>query len=182
MTAGRPAEAIPLLKDPSIAGNHEYMVPDSCGLALLAYVATGQLDEAKICLQTLQASLPPAGDADAARQMIQTCVGFHHLLKQYLAGFRDRRQDDLVKKVVQQFDAWLARRRGAGSRQSLFPGLAGGSLLRFGGGAGHRRPGRVAGRRNAVSASGCRFPGDSAPRGDGGRILARRRSRRRPAD
>ena len=82
--------------------------PDSSGLALLAYVATGQLDKAKICLQTLQASLPPAGDADAARQTLQTCLRIHRLLKQYLAGYRDRRQDDLVQKIVQQFDAFLA--------------------------------------------------------------------------
>ena len=53
ITEGRPAEAIALLEDPGIAAG------DSCCLALLAYVATGQLDKAKICLQTLQASLPP---------------------------------------------------------------------------------------------------------------------------
>ena len=32
----------------------------------------------------------------------------HRLLKQYLAGYRDRRQDDLVKKIVEEFDAFLA--------------------------------------------------------------------------
>ena len=44
----------------------------------------------------------------AARQMFQTCLRINRLLKQHLAGFRDRRQDDLVKKIVQQFDAFLA--------------------------------------------------------------------------
>ena len=102
MTEGRPAEAIALLEDPSLAA------ADSCDLALLAYVATGQLDKAKVCLQTIQTSLPPAGNADAARQMLQTCLSINRLLKQYLAGFRDRRQDDLVRKIVQQFDAFLA--------------------------------------------------------------------------
>ncbi len=110
---GRPTEAIALLEDPSIGE-----AGDSYSLILLAYVATGQLDKAKICLQTLvgvgvssasaQASLPSAGNAHAPRQMLQTCVGFHHLLKRHLTRFRDRRQDDLVKKIVQEFDTFLA--------------------------------------------------------------------------
>ena len=102
LLAGRPAEAIALLEDPSLA------MEDSRCLALLAYVATGQLDEARTCLQTLQASLPPPGNADTARQAFQTCRHFHHLLKDHLARFRDRRQDELVKNIVQQFDAFLA--------------------------------------------------------------------------
>ena len=177
MTEGRPAEAIALLEDPGVAA------ADSCCLALLAYVATGQLDKAKICLQTLQASLPPAGNADAARQMLQTCLRIHRLLKQYLAGYRDRRQDDLVKKIVQQFDAFLAspaQGPAAGSffvlawRAEAYAGLADGS--------GRRRPGRAAGSRKAISASGCRFPGDPAPRGDRSRLLAGGRGHHRPAD
>ncbi|MEI8374830.1 MAG: hypothetical protein WCJ35_18560 [Planctomycetota bacterium] len=110
---GRPTEAIVLLEDPSIVA-----AGDSYSLTLLAYVATGQLDKAKICLQTLcdvgvspasaQTSLPSAGNAHAPRQMLQTCVGFHRLLKQHLTRFRDRRQNDLVKKLVQEFDAFLA--------------------------------------------------------------------------
>ena len=116
MAAGQPDKAIALLEDPGIAGDHEYMVPDSRGLALLAYGAAGQLDKAKLCLQTLQASLQTeTGDKpilqrrdDAARHLFQTCAGFRRLLKQHLAGFRDRRQNDLVKKIVQQFDVFLA--------------------------------------------------------------------------
>jgi len=104
ITEGRPVEAIALLEDPSTS----IVTQDSCCLALLAYVATGQLDKAKNCLQTLQASLPPTANANAPRQMLQTCVGFHRLLKQRLTRFRDRRQDDLVKKIVQEFDTFLA--------------------------------------------------------------------------
>jgi hypothetical protein len=102
MTEGRGAEAIALLEDPSIAAG------DSWSLALLAYVATDRLDKARGCLQTLQTSLPPAGNADAARRMFQTCAGFRRLLKQHLAGFRDRRLGHLVNEIVQNFDAFLA--------------------------------------------------------------------------
>ena len=86
MTEGRPAKAIVLLEDPSLAGG------DSCCLALLAYVATDQLDKAKNCLQTIQSSLPPAGDARAARQSLQACLRISRLLKQYLVGYRERRR------------------------------------------------------------------------------------------
>jgi len=102
MSEGRPAEALVLLEDPSFAA-----AGDSYCLAILAYVATGQLDNARTGLRTLQASLPPAGSADAARQTLQACVRTNHLLKQYVKGFRDRRLDDLVKKIVQEFDALL---------------------------------------------------------------------------
>ena len=102
MTEGRPAEALALLEEPGVAA------VDSYNLVLLACVATGQLDKAKLCLQTIQASLPPAGNADAARQTLQTCLRVNRTLKQYLAGFRERRQDDLLKKIVQQFDDFLA--------------------------------------------------------------------------
>ena len=62
MAEGRPAEAIALLQDPGIAAT------DAGDLTVLAYVAeTGQLDKAKLCLQTLQGSLPPPGTADALR-------------------------------------------------------------------------------------------------------------------
>jgi tetratricopeptide (TPR) repeat protein len=116
MTEGRPAEAIVLLEDLSIRRAKAHLTletlslaaGDSCCLALLAYVATDQLDKAKNCLQTLQTSLPPAGDAQAARQTLQTCVRFNHLLKQYLARYRDHRQDDLVKKIVEGFETLLA--------------------------------------------------------------------------
>ncbi len=102
MTEGRPAEAIVLLEDPSLAGG------DSCCLALLAYVATDQLDKAKNCLQTIQSSLPPAGDARAARQTLQACLRINRLLKQYLVGYRERRRDELVEKLVKGFEAFLA--------------------------------------------------------------------------
>jgi hypothetical protein len=103
MTAGRPAEALALLEDPSIAASG-----DSRSLTLLAYVATGQLDKASACLQALQASLPPAGDANAPRQTLQACLSINRLLKHHLAGFRERRQDDLLTKTVQQFGVFLA--------------------------------------------------------------------------
>jgi hypothetical protein len=59
-------------------------------------------------LRTIQASLPADGGANAARQMLQTCVRMNRLLKQQLAGFRDRRQDKLLQETVQQFDEFLA--------------------------------------------------------------------------
>ena len=141
MSAGRPAEAIALLEDPSLqwANAHPTLddpiaaVGDSASLALLAYVATGQLDKARICLQTLQASLPPAGDAHAARQTLEACLRINRLLKQHLARFRDRRQGDLVKKIVEQFDTLLvspAQGPAAGSffvlawRAEAYSGLA----------------------------------------------------------
>ncbi len=99
---GRPSEALPLLEDPGIAAG------DSCSLALLAYVATGQLDKAKVCLQTIQASLPPAANVDAARQTLQTCLRINRLLRQHLADYHDHGRDDLVKKIVREFDAFLA--------------------------------------------------------------------------
>jgi len=122
MTEGRPAEAIALLEDSDIASAESHPAledpnitsGDSCCLALLAYVATGQSDKAKVCLQKLQASptvstrCPPAGNADAARQMLQACLRIHRLVKQYLAGYRDRRQDDLVKQISEGFDTLLA--------------------------------------------------------------------------
>ncbi len=102
LAEGRPSEALALLEDPSVAAG------DSSSLALLAYVVTGQLDKAKDCLQTIQASLPPAGNADAARQTLQTCLRINRLLRQHLTGYRDRRQDDLVKKTVQEFEEFLS--------------------------------------------------------------------------
>jgi tetratricopeptide (TPR) repeat protein len=114
MTEGRPAEAIVLLEDPGVAA------ADSHSLALLAYVATGQLDKARICLQKLQSSLPPAGSAGAAREMLQTCLRINRLLKRYLAAFHDRRQDDLVQKIVQHFDDFLASSAEAPAADSFF--------------------------------------------------------------
>jgi len=103
LRAGRYAEAIALLEDPSIAGG-----ADSSGLALLACVASGQFDQAKVRLQTMQSLLPADGSADGARQTLQTCVRMNRLLKQHLAGFRERRQNELLQKIVQQFETFLA--------------------------------------------------------------------------
>ncbi|MGO9114927.1 MAG: hypothetical protein ACLP9L_37420 [Thermoguttaceae bacterium] len=114
IAGGRPVEAIALLEDPSIAAG------DSCCLALLAYVATGQLDKAEICLQTLQASLPPAGNAGAARQTLQICVRINRLLRHHLTDYRSRRQDDLVKKIVQEFDTFLASSAKGPAADSFF--------------------------------------------------------------
>ncbi len=115
ITEGRPAEALALLEDPSMGRAKAHPTPepgsaaagDTNSLTLLAYVATGQLDKAKICLQTLQASLPPAGNANAARQTLQACLRINRILKQYLAGYHDRRRDDLVQNIVRDFDALL---------------------------------------------------------------------------
>ncbi len=117
ITEGRPAEAIALLEDLSTGWANAHPTSaagDSSSLALLAYVAIGQVDKAKVCLQEIQASptmstrCPPAGKADAARQMLQTCLRFRRLVKQYLAGYRDRRQVELIKNIVEGFGTFLA--------------------------------------------------------------------------
>ena len=43
-----------------------------------------------------------------ARQTLQACLRIHRLLKQYLAGYRERRQDELTKKIVKEFKTFLA--------------------------------------------------------------------------
>jgi tetratricopeptide (TPR) repeat protein len=101
MAAGRPVEAIALLEDPSVAAEDSYC------LALLAYVATGRADKAKTCLKALQASLPPATNTNSARQTVEPCLKVNRRLKQLLAGFRDRRQDELIEKIVQEFNTFL---------------------------------------------------------------------------
>ncbi len=134
ITEGRPAEAVALLEDPSLGAKSRPALAepsiaagDPCCLALLAYVATGQVEKAKVCFETLQTetgSKPtlherPA-NADAARQMLQTCLRIQRLLKQYLAGYRDRRQHELVKKIVAGFDAFLAPLGGGPAGGSFF--------------------------------------------------------------
>ena len=102
MTDGQPAEAAGLLEDPAVAASE-----DSTSLSLLAYVAAGQLDRAKTCLRTLQTLIPTDTNTNASRQLLRSCLRINRLLKHYLTGYRNRRQDDLVKKIVEQFEIFL---------------------------------------------------------------------------
>ena len=103
MTEGRPAEAIALLEDPGIAAGG-FLLPGPAGLRRDRPVGQGQ---GLLARRFKRRSRLPAMP-HAARQMLQTCLRIHRLLKQHLAGYRDRRQDDLVKKIVEKFDAFLA--------------------------------------------------------------------------
>jgi tetratricopeptide (TPR) repeat protein len=105
MMSGQPAKALVLLDDPAMAASG-----DTYSMAILANLASGELGKAGLCLKKLQASLPPNGSPAAARQMLQTCVRTHSLLKQHLARYRERRQVDLAAKLVQNFDTFLASR------------------------------------------------------------------------
>jgi hypothetical protein len=100
MFSGRPADALALLDDPAgTMYSGSAASGDSYSLAILAYIAVGQLDKARLCLQALQASLPPAGNAASARQTLLTCLRTRRLLKQYLARFRDCRLDNLSQAI-----------------------------------------------------------------------------------
>jgi hypothetical protein len=133
--SGEPAKALILLEDPMLAADRE-----ANSLAIVAALATEQLDKARLCLQKLEASLPPAANANSARQTLETCLGIHRLLKQHLTQFRNLRQADLSKKIVQNIETFLATPAelpGAGRffvaawRAEAFAGMADG--LDFGG-------------------------------------------------
>jgi tetratricopeptide (TPR) repeat protein len=103
MLHGRAAEAITLLEDRDAAP-----AGDSFGLTLLAYIAAGDLEKARSCLQAQQAALPPQGNAECGRQTVKACIRFQRLVKQHLARYRDRRLDDVLKQTVEQLDHFLA--------------------------------------------------------------------------
>ena len=172
MTEGRPAEAIALLEDPSIAA-----AGDSDSLALLAYVATGQLDKAKTLLpdasnvasacRQRRCRAANAADLPADPSSLEAVSGG---LSRSAAGRTGARKSCRGSTT---FLASPAQGPAAGSffvlawRAEAYAGLAEGLDV--------WRPGRAAGSRKAISAGGCRFPGDPAPRGE-----AKPTSRRRP--
>ena len=115
MLHGRAAEAIALLEDRGAAPSSE-----SFGLALLAYIAAGDLEKARMCLQAQQASLPPQGNAECGRQSLLACVRFQRLVKQHLARCRDRRLDDVLRHTVEQLDHFLAAPADGPAAESFF--------------------------------------------------------------
>ena len=115
MLHGHAAEAIALLEDRGAA-----LTAESFSLALLAYVAAGDLDKARTCLQAQQASLPPQGSAECGRQTVFACVRFQRLVKQHLARCRDRRLDDVLKQTVEQLDKFLAAPAEGPAAESFF--------------------------------------------------------------
>ena len=80
MLHGRAAETVALLEDRGAAPPAE-----SFSLALLAYIAAGDLEKARTCLQAQQASLPLPSNAECGRQMVQASIRFQRLVKQHLA-------------------------------------------------------------------------------------------------
>ena len=131
LARGRPAAAIVLLEDhdprPAPASGYPPGAPgapaladDSYSLALLAYIAAGQLDKARTCMQTLQASLPPQGPAESARRMLEACVRFQHCLQQHVARYRDRRMDEVLNQTIAQCDKFLAAPADGPAAESFF--------------------------------------------------------------
>jgi tetratricopeptide (TPR) repeat protein len=115
MIYGRAAEAIALLEDRGAAPSG-----DSSALALLAYIAAGDLEKARTCFQTLQAAIPPQNNAEYGRQSVQACVRFQRLVKQHLARWRDQRMDEVLKQTLEQLDRFLAALADGAAAESFF--------------------------------------------------------------
>jgi tetratricopeptide (TPR) repeat protein len=103
MFLGRASEAAALLEDGSAA-----RADDAASLQLLAYIAVGNLDKARGCLQSMSAALPQQEGAERGRQMVQICVRFQRLEVRHLDRFRDRRMDEVLKHTEEQLAAFLA--------------------------------------------------------------------------